>query len=85
MVQRSKTEVPSFLEPFWGKQVKEASGSIQNWPFLSELITKYSIDNIVHAAAAGFGPGAGSLYDAISINVAATCNGGNPQKRIGVA
>ena len=50
LVQRRSVDPPSYLARFWGKQVKEARGSIMSLPFLVSVARSYPIDGIVHAA-----------------------------------
>jgi len=75
LLQRHPTEMPPFLEPYYGKQVKDVAGNILDWPVMSELMKRYSIESIVHAAAVWPGRlGTRSLHDVVSINVTATVN-----------
>jgi nucleoside-diphosphate-sugar epimerase len=71
--QRHEVEVPAFLIPYWNKEVKSVTGDLLEWPLLCDLITRYRIDSIVHAAAVWPGRiGTTSLAQVISINVLAT-------------
>lgn len=75
LMQRHPIEIPPFLEPFHGKQVKDVVGDILNWPFMSGIVKEYSIQSIVHAAAVWPGRlGTRSLHEVVSINVTATTN-----------
>lgn len=50
LIQRYGIEPPPFLSPYWGKQVKQALGSILDLSFLVGLVKQYSIDSFIHAA-----------------------------------
>ena len=50
LIQRHGIKPPSFLAPYWGKQVRQAVGSILDLSFLIELVKTYTIDSIIHAA-----------------------------------
>jgi UDP-glucose 4-epimerase len=84
LLQRRSRGVPPLLEPYWGKQVREASGSILELPFLFGLLKAFPIDSIVHAAfdstgvdarAGGMSPSSErTLYDVVQIGVNGTIN-----------
>ena len=75
LLQRHETEVPSFLAPHWGDKVQGVVGDILDQSFMSGLISRYSVESIVHAAATWPGRGStDSIYDVVSINVVATVN-----------
>ena len=50
LLQRRPAQPPAFLAPYWGKQVKQATGSIVDLPFLFGVMKSYPIDSIIHAA-----------------------------------
>ena len=84
LLQRRSRGIPPLLEPYWGKQVREASGSILELPFLFGLLKAFPIDSVIHAAfdSAGVDARAGgmsqssqrTLYDVIQIGVNGTVN-----------
>ena len=69
---------------YWGKQVREATGSILELPFLFGLMKEFPIDGIVHAAfdsagidarGGGMSPSSGrTLYDVVQIGINGTIN-----------
>ena len=72
---RYKTDPPSFLRSFCGKEVVQIEGDVVDWPSLLETMTKYPIDSIVHAAGTWPGrAGATSLYHAASVDILGTQN-----------
>jgi nucleoside-diphosphate-sugar epimerase len=50
LVQRHSVKPPSFLIPFWSKEIKQATGNILDLPFLLGLAKEYSIESIIHGA-----------------------------------
>lgn len=73
--ERYKEDVPSFLIPFWNKQVMEVEGDVLDWASITGLMTKYPIESIVHAAGIWPGrPGTTSLHHVISVDVVGTLN-----------
>jgi nucleoside-diphosphate-sugar epimerase len=50
LVQRHAIQPPPLLAKYWGKQVRQAVGSILDLSFLISLIKRYSVDSIIHAA-----------------------------------
>lgn len=50
LLSRHTFKAPSFLEPFWGKEVKATQGDILNLPGLLSIIREYSVNSIIHAA-----------------------------------
>ncbi len=84
LLQRRSRGVPPLLEPYWGTQVREATGSILELPFLFGLLKTFPIDGIVHAAfdsagidARGGGMATSSqrtLYDVVQIGIGGTIN-----------
>jgi UDP-glucose 4-epimerase len=73
--ERYKTEVPSFLSPFWGKEVREVVGDVLEWPSILSIMGKYPIDSFIHAAGVWSGrAGTTSLYNVISVDVTGTLN-----------
>lgn len=75
LLQRHAIEVPSFLTPFWDNQVKGVIGDIEDLAFLFDLMRKYPVDSIVHAAGTFEGRGGeGSLYQRAKVNVQGTAN-----------
>ena len=50
LVQRHSMEPPSFLVPFWGKQVRQSLGDILDITFILGLVKDYKIDSIIHCA-----------------------------------
>ena len=73
--ERHKTEVPSFLFPFWGKQVKEVEGDVLDWSSMVSLVANYPIESIVHAAGIWPDrPGSTSLCHVVSVDVIGTLN-----------
>jgi UDP-glucose 4-epimerase/UDP-glucuronate 4-epimerase len=73
--ERHKTEVPSFLAPYWGKEVQEVMGDVLEWPSISGVMAKYPIDSIVHAAGTWPGrAGETSIYHVASVDVVGTLN-----------
>ena len=79
LLQRRSRGVPPLLEQYWGKQVREATGSILELPFLFGLMKEFPIDGIVHAAfdsagidarGGGMSPSSGrTLYDVVQIGI----------------
>lgn len=55
LVQRRAIEPPSFLVPYWDKEVKQATGDILDLSVLINLVKKYSIESIMQAAHVGRG------------------------------
>ena len=51
LVQRHSMNPPSFLAPFWGKQVKQELGNILDLSLVIDLVQSYKVDAIVHAAS----------------------------------
>ena len=75
ILQRHTPEAPSFLAPFWDKQVKVVEGSTLDLPFICSLMTKYPIDSIIHTAVLGStSTDSVALYQIVQINVLATAN-----------
>ncbi|MGD0658337.1 MAG: NAD(P)-dependent oxidoreductase [Syntrophorhabdales bacterium] len=84
LLQRRSRGVPPLLEQYWGKQVREATGSILELPFLFGLMKEFPIDGIVHAAfdsagidarGGGMSPSSGrTLYDVVQIGINGTIN-----------
>jgi nucleoside-diphosphate-sugar epimerase len=50
LVQRHAVPPHPLLEPYWEKQVQQATGNVLDWPFLFGLVKQYSIESIVHGA-----------------------------------
>ena len=70
-----KTEVPSFLVQYWGKEVTEVMGDVLEWPSILDVMAKHPVDSIVHAAGTWPGrPGETSLYHVASVDVTGTLN-----------
>jgi nucleoside-diphosphate-sugar epimerase len=84
LLQRKPRGVPSLLRPYWGNQVREATGSVLELPFLFGLMKSFPIDGIIHAAfdSAGLDARAGgmiqssqrTLYDVVQIGIVGTIN-----------
>ena len=75
ILQRHAPEAPSFLAPFWDRQVKVVEGSTLDLPFICSLMTTYPIDSIIHTAVLGSSSkGSATLYQIVQINVLATAN-----------
>ena len=84
LLQRRAIDAPALLAPFWGKQVKQATGSILELPFLFSMMKSFPIDSIIHAAfdSAGIDVRKGgidaasqrTLYDVLQIGIAGTIN-----------
>ena len=84
LLQRRSRGVPPLLEQYWGKQVREATGSVLELPFLFGLMKEFPIDGIVHAAfdsagidarGGGMSPSSGrTLYDVVQIGINGTIN-----------
>src|SRR5512136_2978825 len=84
VLQRRTIDAPALLAPFWGKQVKQATGSILELPFLFSMMKSFPIDSIIHAAfdSAGIDVRKGgidaasqrTLYDVLQIGIAGTIN-----------
>jgi UDP-glucose 4-epimerase len=84
LLQRRDVSPPAFLLPFWGKQVKQATGSVLSLPFLFGLAKTFPLESIIHAAfdsndidVRGGGIKASShrtMYDVIQSGVDATAN-----------
>ena len=84
LLQRRSRGVPPLLQPYWGEQVREATGSILELPFLFGLMKAFPIDGIIHAAfdSAGVDARKGgmtpstqrTLYDVVQIGIGGTIN-----------
>ena len=70
LVRRHPFQLPSFLSPYAGKQVKVALGDIGELPFLYGIIRNYNIDSIIHLAA--IREGLGSLHQVLKVNLDGT-------------
>jgi len=55
LVQRHGIEPPSFLKPYWDKEVKQANGNILDLSFLIGMVKKYSVESIMQAAHGSYG------------------------------
>jgi UDP-glucose 4-epimerase len=68
LLQRSPYEVPSFLAPYWEKEIKAIRGDVQSLPFLMGLVKDYGVESIIHLAGASR---AGNLpvHEIIQVNV----------------
>ena len=73
LLQRSPFEVPSFLAPYWEKQVKGIRGDVQSLPFLMGLVREYHVESIIHLAGASR---AGKLpvHEIIQVNLIGVIN-----------
>ena len=73
LLQRSPYEVPSFLAPYWDKEIKAIRGDVQSLPFLMGLVREYGVDSIIHLAGASR---AGNLpvHEIIQVNVMGVIN-----------
>ena len=84
LLQRRAVDTPPLLEPFWGKQVRQITGSILELPFLFGLMKTFPIDSIIHAAfdSTGIDVRRGgidassqrTLYDVLQIGITGTIN-----------
>ena len=75
LLQRHPTEVPSFLAPFWGDQIKEAIGNILDLPLLLGFVKTYQIESIIHAAGTWEGRGGeGTLHQVVQVATKGTIN-----------
>jgi nucleoside-diphosphate-sugar epimerase len=50
LVQRHAIQPHPILAPYWDRQVKQAAGSVLDWPFLFGLVKQYSVESIIHGA-----------------------------------
>jgi nucleoside-diphosphate-sugar epimerase len=73
LLQRSPYEVPSFLAPYWDKEIKAIRGDVQSLPFLMGLVKEYGVESIIHLAGASR---AGNLpvHEIIQVNVMGVIN-----------
>ena len=73
LLQRSPYEVPSFLAPYWDKEIKAIRGDVQSLPFLMGLVKEYGVESIIHLAGASR---AGKLpvHEIIQVNVMGVIN-----------
>lgn len=70
LLQRSPFQVPSFLAPYWDKQVKGVRGDVQDFPHLMGLVRGYHVDSIIHLAAVWERKGVElPLYHALQVNI----------------
>ena len=75
LLQRSPFQVPSFLAPFWEKEVKGIRGDIVSLPFLMGLARDFEFESIIHLAAVWEGRGGEvAPYQAIEVNIRGTVN-----------
>ena len=84
LLQRRAVDAPPLLGPFWGKQVKQATGSILELPFLFGLMKTFPVESIIHAAfdSSGLDVRRGgmeastqrTLYDVLQIGITGTIN-----------
>lgn len=73
LLQRSPYEVPSFLTPFWDKQVKGVRGDVQSLPFLMGLVKDYHVESIIHLAGVSRAAKL-AVHEIIQVNVHGTVN-----------
>jgi UDP-glucose 4-epimerase len=73
LLQRSPYEVPSFLAPFWDKQVKGIRGDVQSLPFLMGLVKDYHVESIIHLAGVSRAAKL-PVHEIIQVNVQGTVN-----------
>ncbi|MBN2062341.1 MAG: NAD(P)-dependent oxidoreductase [Deltaproteobacteria bacterium] len=79
LVQRHPIQAPPLLEPYWGKQVRQAAGDILDLSFVLGLVKEFSIESIIHAAHGtagvreeyGYDP---PLHQPIAVQVQGTLN-----------
>jgi nucleoside-diphosphate-sugar epimerase len=50
LLQRHPVIPPPFLAPFWGKQVRCATGDVLDLPFLLSLAKEFGVESIIHGA-----------------------------------
>ncbi len=84
LLQRRAVDAPALLAPFWGRQVKQATGSILELPLLFGLLKTFPVDGIIHAAfdSAGIDVRKGgmssssqrTLYDVLQTGITGTVN-----------
>jgi UDP-glucose 4-epimerase len=75
LLQRSPFQAPSFLAPYWDKQVKGVRGDVQDLPFLMGLVKDYHVESLIHLA--GTWPGGGRevpVHQALQVNIGGTIN-----------
>ncbi len=70
LVDRLAFQAPTYLAPYMDKQVRAVQGDILNPSFLHEIIRKYHVNSIIHAAVL-LGAG-GDFYKAMKINLQGT-------------
>jgi nucleoside-diphosphate-sugar epimerase len=73
LLQRSPIEVPSFLAPYWEKQVRGVRGDVQSLPFLMGLVKDYHVKSIIHLAGVSRGAKL-PVHEIIQVNVLGTIN-----------
>jgi nucleoside-diphosphate-sugar epimerase len=74
LVRRHSFEVPSFIAPYIGIQVKVVQGDITEPPVLYSLIKAHNVESIIHAAVATETTSGSTLYQAVRNNIQGTAD-----------
>ncbi len=84
ILQRRAVQPPPFLAPYWGKQVRQVTGSVLSLPYLLTLARSFPLQGVIHAAfdssdvdvrGGGIKPSSyQSLYEVVESGIVATMN-----------
>jgi nucleoside-diphosphate-sugar epimerase len=81
LLQRHEIQRPALLTPFWGKEVRQATGNILDLPSLLGLIKEHAVESVIHGAFDASmlvgGPKAGiskAVHQLVQVQIQGTTN-----------